>query len=335
MNPVAPERARWPKAGARHHSHEFNIEVGNYHGEGETIKAARQCTKAARRKVVLFGALEDARRWVGLIKPPQTRKEREEIEMRPVSRLLKPSHRMALWLGLYGLALSACGQLAHDTIVLSTFYPAENRLNIQSQLILREAFLRMGYDVRFEVLPVKRSELVATTGECDGEVPRSWQYGTSKPSLIRVMPPIFLETLVAYAAKPLTIKDGWDALKGTDLRINFRMGDTKVQKELQDRVPVNQLESVVSSVNGLNKLLAGRADVYINLESDADFILNQPSFKGSTIHKVSRLENVDGYLYLNVKRKELAEPIGRILARMHNDGTSAKLMKLGSAQAKQ
>lgn len=194
-------------------------------------------------------------------------------------------------------------------------------------LVYREAFKRLGLNVAFVVVPSVRSDMMATRGEVDGLMHRVKEFGDARPTLRMVPTSHFADNFVAYAVKPIELKHGWGSLNNTALYVNYRLGTVKSERELTGRVPAAQLGTVTTIEGGLRKLLAGRSDVFIEVESAADSVLLKPEFKAAPIHKAALLESADGYAFLHAKNEALVEPLAHVLAAMHKDGTIKKLRK--------
>ena len=157
-------------------------------------------------------------------------------------------------------------------------------VGISLQLIYREAFKRIGYNVDFVEAPLHRAELMVTSGQVDGELHRVKEYGDTRPTILRVPTPHFPTVFSAYSAQPLILKDGWDALKDTKFRVNYREGVLWAKDHLYDRLPANQIQSVPTDESGLNKLLAGRSDLFIDQDQIIDEILRGPRFRDTAIN---------------------------------------------------
>ncbi|QTN26144.1 transporter substrate-binding domain-containing protein [Rhodoferax sp. AJA081-3] len=194
-------------------------------------------------------------------------------------------------------------------------------------LVYREAFTRLGQEIQLVVLPGRRAEEMLTTGELDAELHRAKEYGDNRPTLRRVASPHFTDNFVAYATKPLVLQKGWDGLKNVPLNVDYVLGSAKTEKELKLRVPAAQLHAVRSIESGLQKLLAGNSDVFVQVESAVDSLLLKPEFKATPIRKVSVLEMADGYAYFSAKNQALAAPLAKVLDAMRKDGTTESLLK--------
>lgn len=131
----------------------------------------------------------------------------------------------------------------------------------------RRAFHDLGYGFAYRVYPLARASAVASEGLADGEPQRIRNYAKDKPQLLRVEEPIFINRVMAYTCNPDLRLKGWKDLKGSKLRVEYLNGSKNSAERLQALVPGSQLSYVSTVEQALRKLIAGRADVFIDLES--------------------------------------------------------------------
>jgi polar amino acid transport system substrate-binding protein len=211
---------------------------------------------------------------------------------------------------------------AEPTIVLAG--ASDVRQSVQGawlELIYREAFRRLGYQFQYLAVPARRASVLADSGKVDGEIHRIAYYGKEHRSLVRVEEPHFAAVFSAYASRPLTLSNGWDSLRHTAYRVEYRMGNLKCETELPRRVDPARLSSVAHSTLGLRKLAAGRTDLYIDGELLVEATLTSAEFRSTSIHKVATMEQINGYAFLHPKHRALAVRLAATLAQMKREGT--------------
>jgi polar amino acid transport system substrate-binding protein len=206
-------------------------------------------------------------------------------------------------------------------VLASSFASPGTLLGTWSELVLRDAFGRMGLDYEQRTFPAMRAEMLAVRGDVDGETLRPKGYGDGRPSLLRVAHPYQWDSFSAYAVRDIPLEDGWNSLANTNMRVNIRLGATHPEKELKERVPSSLLETTPNATSGLRKLLANYSDIYIELETSVQALLGQAEFQGTGIRKIAEMEKLDGYCYLHTKNQNLLVPLSNTLASMRKDGS--------------
>jgi polar amino acid transport system substrate-binding protein len=192
------------------------------------------------------------------------------------------------------------------------------------ELTYREAFRRLGYDFNYVDAPAKRATAMAEHGEVDGEIHRIGAYGKDHPDLVRVEESHFAGVFAAYASRPLALANGWDSLKNTSYRVEYRMGALKTEQELPPRVDAARLSAVNQTVLGLRKLIAGRTDIYIDGELPVDAALKSAEFLGAPIQKVAVMEQLNAHAFLHARHRALAGRLSATLAQMKREGLIVK-----------
>ncbi|MCP4117596.1 MAG: hypothetical protein GY737_19805 [Desulfobacteraceae bacterium] len=122
-------------------------------------------------------------------------------------------------------------------------------------------------EFEFRQYPVKRGAYLANQGEVDGEPGRVADFNTMYPNLIRVDEPLWTVRFAAYAVDEKMGFHDCESLRNRNLRVNYRRGVIKCKEMLSRVVKPGMLEAVNGDSQGLRKLLKGRTDVYVGLES--------------------------------------------------------------------
>lgn len=106
--------------------------------------------------------------------------------------------------------------LASDTDELSLveLAAAANTVDtVISEVIVREAYERIGYQVEITKYPPERALKLANSGQADGDVQRIDGLSEHYPNLIQLKPAInYIEGSVFTAGKDISV-DGWDSLR--------------------------------------------------------------------------------------------------------------------------
>jgi len=186
-------------------------------------------------------------------------------------------------------------------------------------LVLKEAFLRAGSDVRFQTLPSERSLREADAGILDGDSNRVAGLEALYPNLVRVPESNMLYEFMAFAARPGVRVDNWQDLAGRS--VAYIVGWKIVEENLRgaSATPVATPEEL------FRLLAAGRVDVVIYHRLGGLYYLRTLGVRGGCAVEPP-LAVREMYLYLNRRHAALAEPLARALRAMKADGTHARLL---------
>jgi hypothetical protein len=184
-------------------------------------------------------------------------------------------------------------------------------------LIYGDAFNQLGLPLEIRSYPAARAAVEAAAGNVDGELVRGPGYETI---LLRVPEPTIFAKVTAYAARDIVLSPGWDSLRNTPYRVEYRLGYTVMGKKLAAVVTPERLGTVRNAETGLRKLALGRIDLFVDNSETVDSILRRAEFDGSSIHAVSELERMPVYAYLHPRHANLLEPLAAILKNMRDSG---------------
>ena len=187
-------------------------------------------------------------------------------------------------------------------------------------LVFSEAFRRLGKELVFETYPPNRCSFLANAGKVDGELGRIYSYAENHPNLVRVEEPITSVYWSAYTTDPAVKIDGWESMRGTDYKVEYRIGMEQAKNKLSKIVKAENLSYVNSVTHGLKKLIAGRTDIYIDIEESVEPSLASKEFKDAKIRKAGILEEETIHAYLHKKNESYAQPLSNILKRMKSNG---------------
>lgn len=187
-------------------------------------------------------------------------------------------------------------------------------------LVFTEAFRRLGKELVFETCPPKRCSFWADEGKVDGELGRIYSYAESHPNLVRVEEPVTSIYWTAFTVNPEIRINGWESLRGTHYKVEYRWGLSKAKNKLDEIVQEKNLSHVNNANLGLKKLLAGRSEIYVDIEGNVQKYLAREEFKEAKILNAGILEEETIHVYLHKKNKAYAQPLSDILKQMRHDG---------------
>lgn len=209
---------------------------------------------------------------------------------------------------------------AQKLVLASMFDRQDGGVGLLLNMIYTEAFRRMGVGLEIRSFPATRARVEALAGNVDGEVARAYEYGALQRSLVRVPEATLTATTSAYARDPAIHLDGWESLRGTLLRVEFRAGYAITEQHLEAVVPVDRLSRVATGEQGLKKLALGRSDIYVDNDEFVESVLASGLLGPVTIYKAGVLDHSPIYAYLNKRHAHLAERLADVLRKMKAEG---------------
>lgn len=190
---------------------------------------------------------------------------------------------------------------------------------VEVENLLREAYSRIGAEVEFRYLPMKRDLEEANRGLIDGSAFRSRIGLGAFPDLIPIPTPLASLSFVAFMTNPDIRVMSWSDLRG--LRVGIMRGD--MIGTIMTRNEGIKAHPVTSLAHGFRMLKADRLDVFVyeqivgTLQAKAlkmdNVIASPPLYRGYTYHA------------LNDRHADLVPQLEKALKDMIEDGTSAKL----------
>lgn len=190
------------------------------------------------------------------------------------------------------------------------------------RLIYTEAFKRMGVPFDFDYITLKRRALLADDGGIGGEPARVYEYGSTHPNLVRVEESVMELNFVLYTANPALHLRSLEELRNSDLLVEYRRGIGLCESTLKQLLPRERIYELPTVEQGVKKLLAGRTDLYCDIDVFVQEHLQSPEFKGvSKVRKVLDLgKSVPTYPYLHKKYADLAPRLAATLKQMKAEG---------------
>ena len=216
--------------------------------------------------------------------------------------------------------LSGAYAESSPSIVMATMHPSDSYEGKLSRMIYQEAFKRLGIELRIEEYPAPRATAMAEHADVAGELTRSYEYQSVVKNLIRVEEPLFEFRIAGFARKPIIQLNGWDSLKGTSLRINYRRGLKDLEQRLPELVNMQLVESLTRPEQGVKKLISDRIDLYIDIADEVMMLLATPEFKTADIQDVGTLKTSTTHGYMHTTYQELVPKLETVLKQMKQKG---------------
>lgn len=230
--------------------------------------------------------------------------------------------------------ISADPVSAEDKIVMGSARRVDSADGLALKLIYTEAFKRVGKTLVFKYYPLKRGSKLADLGLIDGEIARVYGYNQAHPVLVRVEEPVLSVKLSAFTTDPDIKLNGWKSLSGTDYKVEYILGNYHSAKSLQKVVAHQNLSRVPHWSQGINKLIAGRTDFFIELENTVADALKTSEFKNSNIYIAGIMDELTIHAFLHKKHKELALQLSATLKDMKREGLIDKYLQVAKSSLK-
>lgn len=229
-----------------------------------------------------------------------------------------------LGVGLLLASFPAAAQpVAPAPFVVSTDAEADTYVHHWSRLIYEEAFRRLGIPVRLATVGLARRSALVEGGEIDGAVARTKAYGDAHPELIRVDEAIMEFTFALYTADDSLRPKALEELPPEKVA-EYRRGVLVCENSLKKVIAPERLSNVAATEQGLKKLLAGRSDVFCDIEVYVREALQADQFRGKgAVRKLFDLASVPTYPYVYRRHAELVPRLAAVLRQMRAEGLLA------------
>jgi len=212
---------------------------------------------------------------------------------------------------------------ASQSIKLSAIENSDNS-NI-SELVLREAYGKLGFTLYITPLPAKRSLHHANEGMADGELFRITGMEKKFPNLIKVPVPINSLDGVAVTRKVDFTVAGWDSLKPYFIAIRrgvkFSDTGTKDMKRIYFNSNIG-LGRILIESKGVDIAVMARVNALKTLQ-------HLREVKASTELRILEpaIASYPLFHYLHKKHAHLVPKLTQILDAMHASGRTAEIRK--------
>ena len=224
-----------------------------------------------------------------------------------------------MWLAAGEVA--AQSQRAPKRLVMATFGQVDSFASKWLELIYTDAFKQLGVSLEIRFFPAARAGAEAVAGNVDGELARSQEYEATQTTMLRLPEPTLFVATAAYTRrKDIQLAPGWEGLRGTTYRTEYRFGYSITEHKLMAVLPEIHLSAVQTSQTGLRKLVLGRTDLFVDTVEAIEPLLADPEFRDAGIRVASVLQRAPLYAYLNKKHASLAPRLAVILKKMRESG---------------
>lgn len=220
--------------------------------------------------------------------------------------------RVCAMVVLSATAWSIPASTAAKPVVISVI--ANEHTHELAKPVVREAYRRIGRAVKFDPLPARRALEWANDGVTDGDLARI--AGTEKPfpNLIKLSPPVFHFSGVAFATKVVRPISEWKDLKGLSIGIVRGIRYSEIGTEGMNPIPTNDMTHLFKI------LKLGRIDVAVAV-LEAGRIEIRRNYPDAGIHPVGEpLLVAPLYHYIHVKNGHLVQKLEAALREMEADG---------------
>jgi hypothetical protein len=187
--------------------------------------------------------------------------------------------------------------------------------------IYTEAFRRLGIPLKPAYYQLARRAAMLDEGAIDGDSGRVYGYVTAHPNLIRVEEPVMDFSFGLFSANPSVRPQRLEDLASSGWRTEYRRGIFLCETTLKKFVPPELISDVTSEEQGVKKLLAGRTDLYCDLDSYVRKPLNELDPKNkSNVRKVINIGTIPTYPYIHNKHIKLLPRLTAVLKEMKAEG---------------
>ncbi len=212
---------------------------------------------------------------------------------------------------------------ARQVIVLNTANDSPNSTKDYkgiNDLVLKEAFRRIGYDLKIIRLPSERALINANEGIEDGNFARIEGLSSIYPNLIQVPEEITRFEFVIFSKKSDLVIKGWNSLKP------FHVGIVTGWKILETNITgTKSLTKVKDGAALFNFLKADRVEIIVYDKRQGLALIKDLGMKN--IRVIEPPLAVKGmYPYLHKKHKELVPKLADAIREMKKDGTYKKIV---------
>jgi polar amino acid transport system substrate-binding protein len=226
-----------------------------------------------------------------------------------------------LALGLLFNLQESRAQSVQGALVLATDQAEATFVGKWQRDVFAEVGKRLGTGVTVVMFPTPRLSAAVESGEIDGEMNRTLEYGAAHPALVRVDESLFNIVFAVYSAGAASQVEGIKSLPPSAI-VEYRRGLLGCENALKPAVPAAQLSDILTTEQGLKKLIAKRTDFYCDIDVA---VLNEMSTaKAPEFAAVRKLFDVGAstplYPYLNKKAAALAPKLAVIIRQMKAEG---------------
>lgn len=212
-------------------------------------------------------------------------------------------------------------------VVISTF-ERPSRIVSTVEIMLEEAYRRLGHQLQIAKIPGERSLILASAGDVDGDLFRVGRIEHEYKNLIKVPVNLLTFEIVVFTKGKIFPVIDWSSL--IPYTVGYRRGIKAVEYRLHERI---KTISAATYEPVFRMLEAGRCDVVVASRASGNEAIDVLKLKGIFALE-SPLIKESLYHYLHVKNKDLVAPLTKVLKQMEKEGllNPAKLAPRRSLQ---
>lgn len=219
------------------------------------------------------------------------------------------------------LSLDARAQPDPAKVVIACDEESGTYSMTMARLLYAQLSKRLGIHFEVVAFPMMRRSAMADSGAVDGETARVASYAEEHPHQLRVQEPLAFLGFDLYTTRPSLSIKSLGELSGTKVRAEYRRGVLFCERALKSVFPEERVSTVTNVSEGLKKLIAGRTDVYCDIESAAAGALHDTHIERiQTVRKLLHLGTVPTYPFLHKRNAELAVRMAPVLKQMREEG---------------
>lgn len=227
--------------------------------------------------------------------------------------------RTILQLSLLGILPGAAFAQAQPVMHVATL-AGEDPATSVAELILREAYRRLGRSLAVHQLPGERSLMYANEGKMDGELYRKLGLDRQYPNLLIVPVPLETYELVIFSRGTSFTVNGWESLRP------YTMGFVRGNKVVQENTRGMKTEPVSTMVQAFDKLMMGRTDLVLAHRASGMAVVHSQKLEGIMVLEPP-LASFPLYHYVHRKHAALVPELTRVLRQMQADRTIERIQK--------
>lgn len=217
------------------------------------------------------------------------------------------------------LLAALAGSPRAETLTISTNNTPLDRQALHD--LSKEAFRRIGVELKLVSLPSERSLHSANQGDVDGEGLRVLGLSTQYPNLVQVPERFIGISFVAFAKDAsIRLDHGWESLKPH--RVAFINGWKMFESNAGGARVVNKVDRAEQMFLMLD---GGRIDLALYTRTDG-LALARGMGLSSVAPLSPALKDVDMFLYLNRKHEALVPKLAQALREMKADGSYNRIL---------
>lgn len=228
-------------------------------------------------------------------------------------------------LGSFALVMLLLGNVGADELPRMTLSSTDNVDHdaLEINRLMTAVYRQVGYSLLIMPMPSKRGLVMANSGELDGELYRVKSIDTEFTNLIAVPTALGSMQIQGFALRPLPL-DGWASLA------NYRLGAVLGSKFIEYRTTGMQINYASKPEQLFLMLKAGRIDVVVMDEVQADMALERLESNGEPLASIIRLgvvDKVEYHTFLHRKHAALLPEVDHVLREMDSQGVLKRAWK--------